>query len=70
MTTADADFRDKNINRVKRLQTALEYEVDLNERIEKENHIALEALEDILECPVGNSHGLARIALDRIRALK
>jgi hypothetical protein len=32
--------------------------------------IALAALQDILKSPVENSHGLARIALDRIRALK
>jgi hypothetical protein len=32
--------------------------------------IALEALGEILKSPVENSHGLARIALDRIRALK
>jgi hypothetical protein len=32
--------------------------------------IALAALQNILKSPVENSHGLARIALDRIRALK
>ena len=32
--------------------------------------IALEALGEILISPVENSHGLARIAIDRIRALK
>jgi hypothetical protein len=69
MTTADLDIRDRCLNRTKRLQAALEAECDLNDHMEKVQQIALEALEDILESPVENSHGLARIALDRIRAL-
>ena len=64
MTTADMDARDRNQGYERRMRIALQAIRD-NQQWE----IAYAALQEILESPVENSHGLARIALDRIKAL-
>ena len=66
-STADLDQQDRNLGNsideeILRLDIALAALVEFP--------IALAALQNILKSPVENSHGLARIALDRIRALK
>lgn len=59
-STADLDQQDRNLGNT----------IDEEILALAELTIALEALGKILKSPVENSHGLARIALDRINALK
>jgi hypothetical protein len=61
-STADLDQQDRNLGQELFRITALTTLEGIT--------IALAALQDILKSPVENSHGLARIALDRIKALK
>ena len=65
-STADLDQQDRNLgNSIDEEILRLMALAALNELT-----IALAALQNILKSPVENSHGLARIALDRIKALK